>query len=184
MNNNEVDCNRLKAAFSKFKEMLGDDNEDSQLWHWLFSSAIECGEYRMARKVIQKISVQMRIEAMTILAVKSKEEEYLEEVIELAHERIEKEDDIGYRILIKVIKAIMETKEEELTRKAFEEAKKIKDDVYRNRAMNIILSSVSTKLLLRAENLEDLTLKEDETLEEMFQLAMMATEVIVAASKG
>lgn len=183
MNNNETNYNRLKAIFSKFEKILGDDKA-SPLWHWLFDSAIKCDEYKMAEEIIRKMSAKTRTSAMVTLAVESKEEKYLEKVIELVYKKIEKENDLGYHILMKVIMVMAEAKEEKLNKKTFKEAKKIADNYYRKKAINIVIVSSSAAMVQRAETLECPVPGEDETLEEMFHFATTATEAIVAASKG
>ncbi|MEA2097587.1 MAG: hypothetical protein U9P70_00725 [Patescibacteria group bacterium] len=81
---NKIDCARLETAFLKYKKMLGDNNEDSPLWYWLFESAIKCNEYEMARKVIQEMSAKA--------------------------ENKDEKDDLGYHILMGVIKVMAETR--------------------------------------------------------------------------
>ena len=183
MNNNEIDCARLEATFSKFEEMLG-DNKDSPLWHWLFASAIKCGEYEMAKKIIREMSAETRTSAMVTLAVESKEEKYLEEVIELAYKEIGRENDLGYHILMRVIKVMAEAKAKKLNKKAFEEARKITDNYYRKKAINVVIVSSSAAMVQKAKTLECPVPGENETLEEMLHFATTATEAIIAASKG
>jgi len=182
MNNNEIDCARLEATFSKFEEIPGND-KDSQLWHWLFDSAIKCNEYKMAEKIIRKMSAEIRTSAMVTLAIESKEEKYLEEVIELAYKKIGEENDLGYHILMEVIKVMAEAKAKKLNKKALEEARKITDDYYRKKAINVVIVSSSAAMVQKAETLECPVPGENETLEEMFHFATTATEAIVAASK-
>ena len=182
---NEIDCAHLETVLLQYEELLGNDNEDSPLWYWLFESAIKCNEYEMAEKIIRKMSAETGASAMITLAIESKKEKYLEEAIGLAYEKIDEGNDLGYHILMEVIKVMAETREKKLNKKAFEEAKKITDSAYRKKAINIVLVSSSMAMVQRAEALEcSVPGKEDEALEEMFHSSTMTTEAIIAASKG
>ena len=184
---NKIDCARLETVLSQYEKLLGNDNENSPLWYWLFESAIKCNEHKMAEKIIQKMSDETSALAMITLAIESKKKKYLEKAIELAYKKIDEGNDLGYHILIEVIKVMAETEEKNLNEKAFEEAKKIPDNTYRKKAINTVLVSSSTAMVQRAKDLECLTLergRENEILEEMFHSVTMATGAIVAASKG
>ena len=183
MNNSKTDCSRLETAFLEYRRMLGNNNKDSPLWYWLFESALKCNEYEIARKIIRKMSAKTEISAIVALAVESKKARYLEEAIRLAYEKIEEKNNLGYHILMKIIKVMAETEEKELNERAFEEAKKITDDIYKEKAINIILISTSTAIAKRAKTMERLTPEKDKTLEEMFYSVTMATKAIVVASK-
>lgn len=183
MNNNEIDCSRLETAFLKYEELLGNNNEDSPLWYWLFESAIKCNEHKMAEEIIRKMSVKIRDSAIVTLAIESREEKYLEEAIELAYKKIEEGNNLGYHILMEVIKVM--AKAGELNEKALKEAKKIPDDTYREKAINIVLVSSSTAMIQGVKILEhSVPGKENEILEKIFHFATTATGAIIAASKG
>ena len=188
MNNNEIDCARLETVLLQYEELLGNDNKDSPLWYWLFESAIKCNEHEMAEKIIQKMSTETGNSAMVTLAIESKEEKYLEEAIGLAYKKIDEKDDLGYHILMEVIKVMAETGEKRLNEKAFEEARKIPDDTQRKKAIYIVLVSGSMAMVQRAKALECLISEgrggENEILKEMSHSAAMTTEVIAVASKG
>lgn len=183
---NEIDCARLETVLLQYEELLGNDNKDSPLWYWLFESAIKCNEHKMAERIIQKMSTEIGNSAMITLAVESKKKKYLEKAIKLAYEKIGKGNDLGYHILMEVIKVMAETEEKKLNEKALKEAKNIPDNAYRKKAINTVLVSSSMAMAQKAKSLECLTLeggKENEILEGMFHSATMATGAIVAVSK-
>ena len=182
MNNNKVDCDRLKTAFLKFEEILGNDGNDSPLWRWLFDSAIKCREYKMARKVIQKMPVRTRIEAMADLAIKSGKGEYIIETIELAWKEIEAGNSSGYLVLAEIIESMAKTGKEKAISKAIEEAEKIDNGVCKSGALNSIIKIVSEIKRRKAEALGCSASGDNEIREEIFSLTASETKALVAAS--